>query len=163
MTVGDRPQLDIRPATRDDVPILFDLIGALAEYEQLSDQVVGSVAELEKHLCDRGYVEALIAQWEGKPVGFALFFHNYSTFRTQPGLYLEDLFVRPEYRRQGIGSALLKTLAKIALERGCGRFEWAVLDWNQPAIAFYQRMGADVLPDWRICRVTGSALSDLAT
>jgi GNAT superfamily N-acetyltransferase len=154
MTPGDRPPLHIRPATRDDVPILFDLIGALAEYEQLSDQVVGSPAELEKHLCDQHYAEALIAEWEEKPVGFALFFHNYSTFRTQPGLYLEDLFVRPEYRRQGIGSALLRSLAKIALERGCGRFEWAVLDWNEPAIAFYQRMGADVLPDWRICRVT---------
>lgn len=154
LDAGDRPQLQIRPATRDDVPILFDLIGALAEYEQLSHQVVGSAADLEKDLCDRHYVEALIAEWQEKPVGFALFFHNYSTFLTQPGLYLEDLFVRPEYRRQGIGSALLKNLAKIALERGCGRFEWAVLDWNEPAIAFYQRMGADVLPDWRICRVT---------
>jgi len=163
LDLGDRPQLQIRPATRDDVPILFDLIGALAEYEQLSHQVVGCAADLEKHLFDRHYIEALIAQWEGKPAGFALFFHNYSTFLTQPGLYLEDVFVRPEFRRQGIGSALLRTLAKIALERGCGRFEWSVLDWNQPAIDFYQRMGADVLPDWRICRVTGSALANLAT
>ncbi|MDJ1174719.1 GNAT family N-acetyltransferase [Roseofilum capinflatum] len=163
LDMGDRPQLQIRLATRDDVPILFDLIGALAEYEKLSHQVVGNAADLEKHLCDRHYIEALIAEWEGKPVGFTLFFHNYSTFLTQPGLYLEDLFVRPEYRRKGIGSALLRTVAKIALERGCGRFDWAVLDWNEPAIAFYERMGAQVLPDWRICRVTGSALTDLAT
>lgn len=162
MNPGDRPKLQIRLATRDDVPTLFELIGALAESEKLSHQVIGCATDLEKHLFDQHYIEALMAEWEGKPVGFALFFHNYSTFLTQPGLYLEDIFVRPEYRRKGIGSALLRTLAKIALDRGCGRFDWAVLDWNEPAIAFYERMGAQVLPDWRICRVTGSALTDLA-
>ncbi len=159
---NDRPQLQIRPATRQDAPVLFNLIKALAAYEKLSHHVTGSAADLETHLFDHQYIEALMAEWEGTPVGFALFFHNYSTFLTQPGLYLEDIFVQPEFRRHGIGSALLKTLAKIALERGCGRFEWTVLDWNQPAIAFYERMGAHVLPDWRICRVTGSALRELA-
>jgi len=162
MTPGDRPQLQIRPATRDDVPILFDLIGALAEYEQLSHQVVGCAADLEKHLCDRHYIEALIAHWEEKPAGFALFLPSYSTFRTQPGLHLEGLFVLPEFRRQGIGRALLKRLGQIVLERGYDHLEWAALDWNQPAIAFYEQIGAPILSDCRLYRVSDSTLTNLA-
>lgn len=154
----------IRPVTPADVPTLFALITALAEYEKLSHQVSGDAAALEAHLFgDRPYIEAVIAEWQGAPVGFALFFHNYSTFLTKPGIYLEDLFVLPEYRGHGIGKALLVHVAQIAADRGCGRLEWSVLDWNELAIGFYQRMGAEVLPDWRICRVTGEALQQLST
>lgn len=158
-----RNPLKIRAATPDDVPILFSLIKALADYEKLSDQVVGSESALETHLFgDRPYCESILAFWEADPVGFALFFHNYSTFLTQPGLYLEDIFVLPAYRGQGVGKALLSQLAQVALERQCGRLEWSVLDWNEPAIGFYQRIGARILPDWRICRVTGEAIAMLA-
>lgn len=154
--------LQIRPAHVTDVPLLFQLIQALADYEKLSHAVTGNIATLEHHLFGpRPFAEALLAEWREHPVGFALFFHNYSTFLTQPGLYLEDLFVLPEFRRRGIGKALLTTIAQIAVERGCGRLEWSVLDWNESAIAFYKYMGADVLPDWRICRVTGEALWSL--
>ncbi len=154
--------LTIRAATAADVNVLFGLIQALAEYEKLAHQVTGTPEALATHLFgDRPCIEAILAEWQGKPVGFALFFQNYSTFLTKPGLYLEDLFVLPEYRGQGIGKSLIQSLAKIAVERDYGRLEWAVLDWNQPAIAFYQRMGADILPDWRICRVTGDALTHL--
>jgi GNAT superfamily N-acetyltransferase len=111
---------------------------------------------------DRPLVEAVLAEQSGQALGFALFFHNYSTFLTQPGIYLEDLFVLPDYRRQGIGKALITYLAKLAVERNCGRLEWSVLDWNEPAIAFYEKMGATVLPDWRICRTTGLALDQMA-
>ena len=155
--------LQVRPARRDDIPTLFQLIQALADYEQLSHAVVGSTTALEAHLFgDRPYAEALIAEYAGHRVGFALFFYSYSTFLTQPGLYLEDLFVLPEYRGQGIGKALITHVAQIAVSRGCGRLEWSVLDWNQPAIAFYEKLGADVLPDWRTCRVTGLSLTNLA-
>ena len=152
----------IRSAIATDIPALFDLIRALAEYEQLSHQVTGSIEALRIHLFgDRPVAFAIVAEIEGQIVGFALFFYNYSTFLTKPGIYLEDLFVLPEYRRQGIGKALLTHLAQRAVAEGCGRLEWSVLDWNAPAIAFYQRMGADVLPDWRICRVTGDNLTSL--
>ncbi|WNN91981.1 GNAT family N-acetyltransferase [Gloeocapsopsis dulcis] len=157
-------ELRLRPATPDDVTVLFDLIQALAEYETLSHAVTGSAEALQEHLFStHPYVEAIIAEVQGKAVGFALFFHNYSTFLTQPGIYLEDLFVLPEYRRQGIGKALIRYLAQLAVERGCGRLEWSVLDWNEPALAFYRRMGASILPDWRICRVTGEAIAAIAT
>ena len=163
MLESSRNPLKIRAATPDDVSILFSLIKALADYEKLSDQVVGSESALEKHLFgDRPYCESIVAFWETAPVGFALFFHNYSTFLTQPGLYLEDIFVLPTYRGQGIGKALLSHIAQVALERQCGRLEWSVLDWNEPAIGFYQHIGAKVLPDWRICRVTGEAIATLA-
>lgn len=156
--------LRIRPAQSADVTALFHLITALAEYERLSHQVVGSEELLSQFLFgDRPYAEALIAEWDLQPVGFALFFHNFSTFLTKPGLYLEDLFVLPDYRGKGIGKSLIKALAAIALERDCGRLEWSVLDWNEPAIGFYQRIGATVMPDWRICRVTGEAIAQLAT
>lgn len=152
----------LRAATPDDATVVFELIQALAEYEKLSHTVTGSAEALKLHLSGSSVsVEAILAEVEGKAVGFALFFQNYSTFLTQPGIYLEDLFVLPEYRRQGIGKALITHLAELALSRGCGRFEWSVLDWNQPAIEFYQKMGATVFPDWRICRVTGESLTQL--
>lgn len=154
----------LRAATPADVPLLFKLIQALAEYEKLSDAVVGNVADLEAHLFGpRPYVEAIVAEQSGQGVGFALFFHNYSTFLTKPGIYLEDLFVLPEYRGQGIGKDLLIHLAQLAVSRGCGRVEWSVLDWNEPTIAFYKHLGVSVLPDWRICRLTGDSLDRLAT
>ncbi len=157
-------ELIIRSATPADVPQLFGLIKALAEYEKLSHAVTGDLASLESHLFGaRPYAEAIVAEWSGEIVGFALFFYNYSTFLTKPGIYLEDLFVLPAYRGKGIGKALLTHLAKLAVDRDCGRLEWSVLDWNESAIAFYQRMGASVLPDWRICRVTGESLTNLAS
>ena len=144
----------LRFATPADVPAIFDLIQALAEYEKLSHAVRGNPQALKEHLFgDRQYAEVILAELAGQTVGFALFLHNYSTFLTKPGIYLEDLFVLPAYRRQGIGKALLNKLAQIALDRDCGRLEWTVLDWNESAIAFYRRMGAAVLPDWRICRI----------
>jgi GNAT superfamily N-acetyltransferase len=154
--------IEIRPATVEDVKTIFQLIQALAEYEKLSDQVTGSVEQLHDHLFgDRPCIEALLADHQGTAIGFALFFTNYSTFLTKPGLYLEDLFVKPEYRGQGVGKLLLSHLARLALQRNYGRLEWSVLDWNEPAIGFYQRIGATVLPDWRICRVTGDAIAKL--
>lgn len=153
----------IRSATPEDVNTLFSLIQALADYEKLSHQVTGSVDALAEHLFgQRPCIEAILADVGEQSVGFALFFTNYSTFLTKPGIYLEDLFVLPDYRSQGIGKALLSYLAQLALNRNCGRLEWSVLDWNEPAIGFYQRMGATVLPDWRICRVTGEAIAQLA-
>ncbi|MBD2481118.1 GNAT family N-acetyltransferase [Planktothrix sp. FACHB-1365] len=152
----------LKPATLEDIPVLFQLIQALAEYEKLSHEVSGSAENLKQHLFGNpSYIEAILAEVEGKAVGFALFFHNYSTFLTQPGIYLEDLFVLPEYRRQGIGKALITHVAELAVSRGCGRLEWSVLDWNQPAIDFYEKIGAKILPDWRICRVTEASLAAL--
>jgi GNAT superfamily N-acetyltransferase len=155
--------IKIRPATVEDVETIFQLIQALAEYEKLSDQVTGSAEQLHDHLFGaRPCIEALLADHQGIAIGFALFFTNYSTFLTKPGLYLEDLFVMPEYRGKGVGKSLLSHLARIALQRNYGRLEWSVLDWNEPAIGFYQRIGATVLPDWRICRVTGDAIEKLS-
>jgi len=153
----------LRAATREDVPLILEFIRALAEYEKLLDQVVADEAMIAANLFgERAQAEVVIAEHGGRPAGFALFFHNFSTFRGRRGLYLEDLFVRPEYRGFGIGKALLAHLAKLAVERGCARFEWAVLDWNAPAIGFYQSLGARVLDDWRVCRLDGEALSRLA-
>jgi GNAT superfamily N-acetyltransferase len=154
--------IEIRPAKSEDVETIFQLIQALAEYEKLSHQVTGTVAQLHEHLFGiHPCVEAILADHQGQPIGFALFFTNYSTFLTKPGIYLEDLFVMPEYRSKGIGKAILSALARLALERDCGRLEWSVLDWNEPAIAFYERIGATILPDWRTCRVTGEAIAHL--
>lgn len=154
----------VRPATLPDVSVLFELIKALAEYEKLSHAVTGNAEALKEDLFgDRPYVEAILAEYAGQTVGFALFFHNYSTFLTKPGIYLEDLFVLPEYRRQGIGKALFSYLAQLAVTRGCARLEWSVLDWNESAIAFYQSIGALILPDWRICRLTEKAIATLAS
>lgn len=155
--------LHLRPATEADVPQIFRLIQALADYEQLSHEVVGTPELLREHLFGTPrYAEVILAEWSGKIAGFALFFSNYSTFLTKPGLYLEDLFVLPDYRRRGIGTALLQHLGKLAIDRQAGRLEWSVLDWNESAIAFYEKMGATVLPDWRTCRVTGESLTVLA-
>jgi len=159
------PQLafSIRPARPGDEQALFGLIRALAEYENLSHAVTGSAERLAQDLFGaRPAAEAWLVEAEARPVAFALFFGNYSTFLSQPGLYLEDIFVLPEYRGRGIGKALLSRVAQLALERGCGRFEWSVLDWNASAIGFYRSLGASVLPDWRICRVTGAELEALA-
>lgn len=157
-------ELNLRAATPEDVAVLFELIKALSEYEKLSHAVTGSAASLEAHLFgDRPYAEAIIAEFSGQPVGFCLFFHNYSTFLTKPGIYIEDLFVLPEYRGRGIGKQLVSYVAQLAVSRNCGRLEWSVLDWNEPAIGFYKRIGASILDEWRICRVTGDSLSSLAS
>lgn len=154
---------EIKPATPADVPIIFELVQALAKYEQLSHEVTGTPDLLHQYLFgDRAYAEARLAWVEGNAAGFILFFHNFSTFLMRPGIYLEDLFVLPEFRRRGIGRALLRHLGQLAVERGCGRLEWNVLDWNAPAIEFYQQMGAELKQDWRLCRVAGSALDGLS-
>ena len=155
--------LSIRDATRADVPLILALIKALADYEKLAHEVVATEDKLENTLFGaRPGAEVLIAEWGGKPAAFALFFPNYSTFLGQPGIYLEDLFVAPEARGKGIGQAMLHYLAKLALERNCGRLEWWVLDWNQDAIDFYKRLGAVAMDEWTVHRVTGDALIQLA-
>ena len=155
--------MTIAPAVESDVPAIHALIKALAEYERLSHEVTSSEEDIRRGLFGpRPYAEVILAKADGEAVGFALFFHNYSTFLGRPGVYLEDLFVLPEWRGQGVGRELLVTLARLALERGCGRLEWSVLGWNEPAIGFYQRMGAQVMDEWRICRLTGEALARAA-
>ena len=156
-------QINIRLATPEDVPTILAFIQGLAEYEKLADQVVATEDKLKQTLFgDKRYAEVVIAEYNQQAAGFALFFHNYSTFLAKPGIYLEDLFVLPEFRGKGLGKVLLSYLAKLAVERDCGRLEWSVLDWNQPAIDFYQAQGATMLHDWRINRVTGENLKALA-
>ncbi len=153
----------IRTATEDDVPQIFQFIRDLAEYEKLAHAVVATEEILRETLFGQPRsAEVLFIEEEGVPVGFALFFHNFSTFIGRPGLYLEDLFVKPEKRGCGYGKALLARLAAIAVERKCGRFEWAVLDWNEPAISFYKSLGAQPVDEWTIFRVTGEPLRALA-
>lgn len=153
----------IRPATPADCSLIVELIRELAEYEKLLDQCHATPEALRESLFgDRPQAECLIAEHGSAGVGFALFFHNYSTFLAKPGLYLEDLYVRPAARGLGIGKALLAALAKLAVERGYGRFEWSVLDWNAPAIRFYESLGAKPQDEWTIYRVTGEALVTLA-
>ncbi len=153
----------ITPAQRHHTPAIHAMIAELAQFEKLEHLVKGTVANLEAELFgERPIIEAVTALVDETPVAFALYFHNYSTFLGRKGLYLEDVYVKPAYRRQGIGRALLIQLARTAVERGCGRFEWSVLDWNAPAIAFYKGLGADILEEWRIVRVTGEALDTLA-
>jgi GNAT superfamily N-acetyltransferase len=153
----------IRPATPADVVHIRAMIVELAVFEKLEDQVIATEALLHEGLFGtRPACEALIGEADGDVVCFALFFHNFSTFLTRKGLYLEDLYVRQSQRGKGFGKAMLARLAQIAIERECGRFEWSVLDWNEPAINFYKAVGAIVMPDWRICRVTGDALHALA-
>jgi GNAT superfamily N-acetyltransferase len=155
--------LNIRPAHATDVPLILTLIRELAVYEKLAHLVVATEEMLRENLFGpRPQAEVLIAEWHGEPAGFALYFHNFSTFLGRQGLYLEDLFVREEHRGKGIGKALLIRLAGIAVARGCGRFEWAVLDWNTPAQDFYESLGAIPVPEWDIFRVTGEALLALA-
>lgn len=157
-------QYTLRPAVAADSATLLRLITALADYEKLTHLVEATPEKIEQALFGaRPHAEAIIAEVDGNAVGFALYFHNFSTFLAKPGLYLEDLFVEPAWRGHGIGKAMLRYLAALAVARGCGRFEWSVLDWNEPSIQFYRAMGADVMPDWRICRVTGKALDSLAT
>jgi len=157
------PQTKLRFASREDVPTILALIRGLAEYEKLAHEVVADEATLAATLFgERRVAEVVIAEHAGEPAGFALFFHNFSTFLGRPGIYLEDLFVKPALRGRGVGELLLAFLAKLAVERGCGRFEWAVLDWNEPAIRFYQRLGARPLREWTVFRVAGPELAALA-
>jgi GNAT superfamily N-acetyltransferase len=154
--------LRILPATEADVPLILRLISALADYERLSHQMVATEAALRETLFgEKPAAEVVIAYMDDVPVGFALWFYNYSTFLARPGLYLEDLFVLPEWRGHGIGRQLLTHLASVAVERRCGRMEWSVLDWNESAIGFYRKLGASVMDDWRICRLTGETLTAL--
>ena len=156
-------EITIREATAADVPLILQFIRGLAEYERLANKVTASEAGLRESLFGpKPAAEVVIAEAGREPVGFALFFHNYSTFLGQRGLYLEDLFVKPEWRHRGVGRRLLAHLARVAVERQCGRFEWAVLDWNDPAIRFYRSLGAQPLDDWTVFRVTGEALAALA-
>ena len=154
--------LAIRPAERADVPVIAELIRGLARFEKLEHEVSMTEERLAENLFGQHrYAETLLAEEEGVPVGFALFFHNFSTFLAQPGIYLEDLFVVLEQRGHGVGRALLKELARLAVERGCGRLEWSVLDWNREAIGFYERLGAKPNSEWTVYRLAGEALSAL--
>ncbi len=154
---------EIRNASESDVPLILQFIRDLAEYERLAHLVVATEELLRAALFGGSpFAEVLIGEEDGTPAGFALFFHNFSTFLAQPGIYLEDLFVKPEYRGRGYGKALLARLAQIARDRRCGRVEWAVLDWNEPSIAFYKSLGARPMEDWRTFRLTGDALEKLA-
>ncbi|MFZ5895294.1 MAG: GNAT family N-acetyltransferase [Myxococcota bacterium] len=151
---ADSQSFSIRPVRAGDEIALFELIRELARFEHLEHRMTGSAEALRDHLFGpKPVAEALIAEVQQQPVGFALYFTTYSTFLTRPGLYLEDLFVLEQFRKFGIGKALISAVRDIALSRSCGRFEWSVLDWNENAIAFYERFGAKVLPDWRICRI----------
>ena len=155
--------IQVRPAMSEDVPLILHLVRELAAFERAPDAVEATEAMLHAALFGaRPVAEALIAELDGVPAGFALFFHNFSTWTGKPGIYLEDLYVTPEARGAGVGTALLRHLAGIALDRGCGRFEWAVLDWNTPAIDFYRAMGAKGMDEWRVQRVAGDALARLA-
>jgi GNAT superfamily N-acetyltransferase len=154
--------LAIAPATRGDAGLILELIRELAEYEKLSHVVAATEGDLARTLFGAvPAAEVRIARWNGEPAGFALFFPNYSTFLGKPGLYLEDLFVRPAFRGHGIGKALLRELATVAIARGYGRIEWWVLDWNEPAIGFYKKLGAEPMSDWTVFRLTGDALTRL--
>ena len=156
--------ISLRAAREQDVPTILGFIRELAEYEKLSHEVVATESMLRQHLFGpRPVAEVLIAEWDAKPVGFALFFHNFSTFLGRPGIYLEDLYVQPHARGRGIGKAVLVRIGKLAVERGCGRVEWSVLDWNEPSIQFYRKLGAVPMSDWTVFRVTGEALTRLAS
>lgn len=159
----NHPEIVLRAATPGDIPQILDFIRGLAEYEKLAHEAVATPALLETHLFgERPAAEVVIAEADGVPAGFALFFHSFSTFLGQPGLYLEDLFVLPGHRGLGIGRRLMVHLAQLAVARGCGRFEWSVLDWNEPAIRLYRSLGAVGLDEWTVQRVTGDALQALA-
>ncbi|HSU68244.1 MAG TPA: GNAT family N-acetyltransferase [Tepidisphaeraceae bacterium] len=156
--------IDIRPGTEQDVPLILGFINELAEYEKLSHAVVATESLLREHLFGPSpAARTLIGSLDGTPVGFALFFRSFSTFVGRPGIYLEDLFVRKSARGSGVGKALLKAVARLAVEQNCGRLEWSVLDWNEPSIGFYKKLGAVPLDDWTMFRVTGDALQKLAS
>jgi GNAT superfamily N-acetyltransferase len=155
--------LTIRPATTNDIPEILKLIRELAEYEKLAHLVVITADDIRRDgFGEKPLFHVLIAEWDGAPAGYALYFHNYSTFRGKPGIFLEDLFVRPQFRKKGIGKALLVHLAKVAEDKNCARFEWQVLDWNTPSIEFYKSLGAVVMKEWLTMRVAGEALEKLA-
>ena len=162
--MSEKELLSIRPATVEDVPLIAQLIRELAEYERLADAAVATEAGLREQLFgERPAAEVLIAEADGEPAGFALFFHTFSTFLGKRGLYLEDLFVRPDFRGLGLGKHLMAALARIAVQRDCGRFEWSVLDWNEPSIAFYRKLGATGMDEWTVQRLEGDALRALAS
>lgn len=163
-----RPAFTVRDAQTGDAPAIYELVRELASYEKLTHLCTGSPELLHEHLFgERPYIEAMLAEVSRgehkQAVGFAIYFHNYSSFVAKPGLYLEDLFVLPEYRRNGIGEAMFRQVAARALQRGCGRFEWSVLDWNTPALNFYRKLGATVMPEWRLCRAMGDTIKAMAT
>jgi GNAT superfamily N-acetyltransferase len=158
------PALTISPATPADVPLILQLIRELADFEHLSHEAVASEQDIERGLFgERAHAEVLIARRAAEPLGFALFFHNFSTFVGKPGIYLEDLYVRPQARGQGVGTALLRQVAALACQRGCGRFEWSVLNWNQRAIDFYRKLGARPMDEWTVFRLSGEALKKLGS
>jgi len=154
--------MDFRFAERKDVPLILYFIKELADYEKMLDEVVATEQLLEQWLFDKNKAEVIFSMEDGKETGFALFFHNFSTFLGRSGIYLEDLYVKPEYRHKGYGKGLLKKLAEIAVERGCGRLEWWCLDWNRPSIDFYLSMGAQPMEDWTVYRIAGDTLTKLA-
>ena len=155
--------LTVRQATPADIPLILAYIRELAEYERAPEKAVATPADLERHMFgDAPLIFCELAQWEGRDAGFALYVFNFSTWEGRPGLYLEDLFVRPAFRGCGIGKVLLQRLARIAVDKGCSRYVWQVLDWNTPSIQFYEAMGAKVMHDWLTCRVEGEALRKLA-
>ena len=155
-------EIRIRKATEKETPIIWSLIKEIAEYEKLSHEVTATEEKIRETLFgSKSYAEVIIAEYENEPVGQALFFHNYSTFLAQPGIYLEDLFVRPKFRGKGIGKALLKSLVKIAEERNCARVEWVVLNWNKPAIDFYKNLGAVPMDEWTTYRLTSDKYENL--
>lgn len=156
------PNFQIRKAKPEDTETIFNLIYKLAVYEKLENDVITTVEELRTNIFEKNYAEVLIAEENEKPVGFALYFHNFSTFVGKPGIYLEDLFVEPEMRGKGYGKALLVELAKIAKERNCGRLEWAVLDWNTPSIEFYKSLGAKPMDEWTVFRLDKNGIENLA-
>ena len=164
MTIETRiPGLTLRWADADDVPVILELIEGLAEYERAPDQVEATPETLRETLFGAApQAEVVLAELDGTVAGFALFFHNYSTWRARRGLYLEDLFVRPEHRGRGVGAALLCYLARVAVERDCARMEWSVLDWNEPALGFYRALGAKPMDEWTVQRLDGEALAAVA-
>jgi GNAT superfamily N-acetyltransferase len=163
MVMPELPGFHIKPATASEVSVVFSFIKKLARYERLSHEVVATEELLRETLFgSRRTVEVAIGYLDTKPVGFVLFFHNYSTFLGRAGLYIEDLFVEEEFRRRGYGRALLSYVASVAKQRQCGRLEWSVLDWNQPAIDFYKKLGALPMSDWTVFRITGKSLDELA-
>ncbi len=157
-----RGKLSFREAERKDTALILRFIKELADYEKMLSEVVADEETLERWIFDKQKAEVIFAVEEGKEIGFALFFHNFSTFLGRAGIYLEDLYVRPEYRGKGYGKAILKKLAAIAVERGCGRLEWWCLDWNRPSIDFYLSLGAEPMSDWTVYRIAGDTLKQLA-
>lgn len=154
--------LKLRFAEIDDVPLILKFIMELAAYEKMLNKVVATEKILRESLFERRAAEVIIGEYKNEPIGFALFFHNFSTFLGLPGIYLEDLYVRPEMRGKGIGRSILSFLAKLAIERNCGRLEWWCLDWNEPSVKFYKQLGAISMDDWTVFRVSGNALNELA-